>query len=183
MTWLIPVLAVMLLTEPDEVVDVSMAAAISADADSVYGKPAKDGPDVVKSARIRAERSDFDRDAGVVMFENNVLVEYSDDYTMHSDKLFVFLTGSNVLSRIVAIGNVSITNDVRVGTCGMATYLKQAGEIEMYGNEDSLAVLRDGASGGNAVEGSKIKFWLDTEQVEVENSRLNVEQSGGRKVL
>ena len=181
---LVSLLAVMLITEPEATPDAGRAAAISADADRVYERSAKDGPDVIKSARIRAERSDFDRKAGVAMFEKNVLVEYADDYDLHADRLFVFMTGSNVLSRIVALGHVAITNDSRVGSCAMATYLKQAGEIEMYGGEDgTLARLTDVSDGGNAVEGAKIRFWLDSEQVEIENSGIKVRQGKEKRAL
>ena len=75
----------------------------------------------VTSARITSRTSDFDMKAGVVMFEGDVCVRYSEDFVMCADKLYIFLAGTNELSRVVAVGAVSITNENRVGTCAMAT--------------------------------------------------------------
>ena len=134
-----------------------------------------------QAMKISAERTDFDRNEGVVMFAGGVFVEY-DDYDMASDKMFVFLNGTNELSSIVAVGNVAVTNGNRVGLCATAKYFHKSGEMEMYGTKDSPAKLLDGGKDGNAVEGSKIKFWLDSEQVEVENSRITVGNKEGVKI-
>lgn len=139
----------------------------------------------VASAHITSVRCDFDRDEGVVMFDKNVYIDY-DGYQMASDRLFVFLSGTNELSRVVAIGSVSVTNGARIGTCSMATYNKRAGRIEMFGGAtDKTAVLRDTRPGGGSVEGTKITFWTETEEVEIENSRIDVEsgKSAGKGVL
>jgi hypothetical protein len=96
--------------------------------------------------------------------------------------MFVFLNGPNELSSIVAVGNVAVTNGNRVGLCATAKYFHKSGEMEMYGTKDSPAKLLDGGKDGNAVEGSKIKFWLDSEQVEVENSRITVGNKEGVKI-
>ena len=71
-------------------------------------------------ARIRSASSDFDRKAGVVLYEGNVFVEYGRDYTLNADRVFAFLAASNRLSRIVADGHVVISNGARVGTCALA---------------------------------------------------------------
>lgn len=134
-----------------------------------------------QAMKIFAERTDFDRNEGVVMLDGGVFVEY-DDYDMASDKMFVFLNGTNELSSIVAVGNVAVTNGNRVGLCATAKYFHKSGEMEMYGTKDSPAKLLDGGKDGNAVEGSKIKFWLDSEQVEVENSRITVGNKEGVKI-
>lgn len=173
-----PLFAVMLLTDPSEVIDAAAAAAVSEDADRVELADRKSREEV-KSARITSRSSDFDRQAGVVMFEGDVVVRYSSDYTMCADRLYMFLSGSNELSRVVAIGAVSITNETRVGTCAMAVYRRKRGEIEMYGDgKGAQARLADGGEEASELEGSRIRFWLDSEQVEVEGARLGVEQKG-----
>ena len=177
-------LAVMLITEPDEVIDAEAAAAISEDANRVEVAGRKERETEVKSARITSRTADLDRKEGVVMFEGDVVVRYSNDCTMCADRLFVFLAGTNELSRVVALGNVSITNDTRTGTCAMATFRRKRSEIEMFGDgKGKLAHLAENGDDAGAIRGSRIKFWLDTEQVEVENSRISTEQKGGQGFL
>lgn len=170
-------MAVMLLTDPTETIDEVAAAAVSEDANRVI--LSGEGASEVKSARITSRTSDFDRKEGVVMFEGDVVVRYSDDYTMCSDQLYMFLTKSNELSRVVAIGNVSITNETRTGCCAMATYRRKKSEIEMHWDGKSrLASLVESGDDASEIKGTRIRFWLDSEQVEVENSRINVVQKG-----
>ena len=138
----------------------------------------------VTSARITSRTSDFDMKAGVVMFEGDVCVRYSEDFVMCADKLYIFLAGTNELSRVVAVGAVSITNENRVGTCAMATYRRQRGEIEMFGEgKKSLAKLSDGRGGARSLEGLRIRFWLGSEQAEVEKPRITADGNGGAKLL
>ena len=186
MTAVLPtLLAVMLLTEPDEVVDVAAAAAISEDANRVELAGQKKGLESeIKSARITSRSADLDRKEGVVMFEGDVVVRYSNDCTMCADRLYMFVAGSNELSRVVALGNVSITNDTRTGTCAMATFRRKRSEIEMFGDgKGVLARLVERGEDEGALEGTCIRFWLDAEQVEVENSRISAEQKGGMNFL
>ena len=137
----------------------------------------------VTSARITSRTSDFDMKAGVVMFEGDVCVRYSEDFVMCADKLYIFLAGTNELSRVV-VGAVSITNENRVGTCAMATYRRQRGEIEMFGDgKKSLASLSDGRGGARSLEGLRIRFWLGSEQAEVEKPRITADGNGGAKLL
>ena len=177
-----PLFAVMLLLDPTEAIDEAAAAAVSEDADRVEIRRA-DAQDV-KSASIRSRTSDFDRKEGVVMFEGDVMVRYSENYTMCSDRLFMFLSKSNELSRVVALGNVSITNETRTGTCAMATYRRRKSEIEMFGDGKAvLARLTESGDDASEIRGERIRFWLDAEQVEVENSSIQMEKKGNAKVL
>lgn len=170
-------LAVMLLADPTEVIDAAAAAAVSEDADRVerVGRTAE-----VTRARVTSRASDFDRLEGVAMFEGDVVVTYSDDYTMCADRLYMFMSKSNEMSRVVAVGNVSITNDTRVGTCAMATYRRRRGEIEMFGDGATLARLVENGEEASAVAGRRIRFWLDAEQVEIEDSRIDVQTKGAK---
>ena len=178
------ILAVMLLTEPDEVIDAAAAAAISEDANRVEIAGQKEQAKEISSARITSRSADLDRREGVVMFEGDVVVRYSNDCIMCADRLYMFLAGTNELSRVVALGNVSITNETRTGTCAMATFRRKKSEIEMFGDgKESFARLVDSGEDSGALEGTRIRFWLDTEQVEVENSRISAEQKGGMSFL
>ena len=183
-TFLSALFAVMLLTEPDEVVNAAAAAAISEDANRVEIAGERGPQAEIKSARITSRTADLDRKEGVVMFEGDVVVRYSNDCTMCADRLFVFLAGTNALNRIVALGAVSITNETRTGTCAMATFRRKRNEIEMFGDDKGVfARLVDRGEDSGVLEGTRIKFWLDTEQVEVEGSRLSTERKGGMDFL
>ena len=131
--------------------------------------PARTGRDAV----ITSERTDYDRKEGIILFDRNVYVD-DEQYQMHADRLFVFLDGTNDLKRIVAIGNVSITNENRTASCSRAVFSKAASKIVMYGDDTSTAKLSDPSQHGGMVEGKQITFWLDAEQVEVVGSTVNL---------
>ena len=135
--------------------------------------------------RIRSESADYDRKAGVAVFEGNVRIEHAGEYTMNADSLYVVMTSSNELGRVVAVGNVAITNGMRVGTCDMATYRRARREIEMFGDDGKggNARLVDNGDHPGELEGERIRFWLDAEQVEVENVRITTGPKGGMELL
>ena len=145
--------------------------------------PAGEGAEAAKSmvpnsVTITSDRTDYDRREGVIMFDSNVFVDNA-DYQMYADQLYVFLDGTNELKRIVAIGNVSITNETRVGSCAKAAYTKSVGKIVMYGDgKDVMATLADTGKRKSEVEGRKITFWIDSEQVEVEGSTVTLDAGG-----
>ena len=132
-------------------------------------------------ARILARRTDFDRKGGVVLFDGDVRVS-DPEYALGADRLFVFLDGTNSLKRIVADGNVTVTNGARSGSCAHVTYVKSAGRVVMYGDKSAPARLADDSKRHDEVEGRRITFWLDSEQVEVEGSVMKVDGGalGGR---
>lgn len=149
---------------------VSVVKASSAACDATNAVP--------RQVKISSLRTDYDRKEGVILFDGNVFVD-DPDYKMHASKLYVFLDGTNDLKRIVAIGNVAITNDLRVGTCAKAAYTKSAGKIVMYGDGAEVkAVLTDNSKRKSQVEGSKITFWTDSEQVEVVGSTVTLDSTG-----
>ena len=121
-----------------------------------------------RDAIITADRTDYDRKEGVVLFDRNVYVN-DEQYQMHTDRLFLFLDGTNDLKRLVAIGNVAITNENRRAYCARATFNKKLGRIVMYSSDEITASLREEGKKGSEVKGEKITFWIDSEQVEVEN--------------
>jgi lipopolysaccharide transport protein LptA len=121
-----------------------------------------------RDAIITADRTDYDRKEGVVLFDRNVHVD-DEQYQMHTDRLFLFLDGTNDLKRLVAIGNVAITNENRRAYCARATFNKKLGRIVMYSSDEITAFLCEEGKKGSEVKGEKITFWIDSEQVEVEN--------------
>ena len=137
-----------------------------------------------ESVRIRSVSSDFDRKAGVILFDGHVVVEYANAYTLCADRVFAFLAESNRLNRVVADGNVTITNGTRVGMCALATYRKRKGEIEMFSEAGGAkARLVEMGERASDVQGDRIRFWLDSEQVEVRNAKISTEHDGKEGVL
>jgi len=173
------VLAVTLLPPADRSSDANAAkarAAFVSEADEGNVAPAAGRKEEKpKELRIRSRRSDFDRLEGVAMFEDHVVVEYDADFTLTSDRLFAFLVSSNRLDRIVATGHVTITNESRVGGAAMATFTKSVNVVNLYGDGKGPAWLRDRP---NEVAGSRIRFKLDSEEVEVTRPIFSVENKG-----
>ena len=136
------------------------------------------GKNAVRDAEISARRTDFDRKDGVVLFDGAVRVADS-EYSLGADMLYAFLDGTNSLKRIVADGSVVVTNGTRSGSCPRAAYVKSLGRVTMYGEPGKPAKLADDGRRHSDVEGRKISFWLDSEQVEVEGSTLTVDGVSG----
>ena len=187
--------AQVLTAEPDAPAaaaeEVAPAGAASAVEAETVDAPATDADAAAqpRSVKITSARTDYDRKQGVIMFDENVFVDDA-EYQMHADQLYVFLDGTNDLKRIVAIGHVAITNDLRAGTCAKATYTKATQKIVMYGDGDgTTARLADNGRRRSEVEGRKITFWIDSEQVEVEGSTVTLDagslggKDGAKKLL
>ena len=141
-----------------------------------------------RAAVITADRTDYDRKEGVILFDRNVYVD-DEQYQMHAERMFVFLDGTNDLKRIVALGNVAITNDTKAAGCAKAVYTKAASRIVLYGDEQQPAWLRDaGGKKGDAseIKGRRITYWFDSETATVEGSEISVpgiKGKGGAKDL
>ena len=133
-----------------------------------------------RNVKVTSERSTYLRKEGVLVFDGNVFVD-DVEFKMHADEVTLFLGGTNELKRIVAIGNVAVTNELRSGTCAKATYNKALSRVILYGDEANgiTAKLNDNGKRKSQVEGRKITFWIDTEQVEVDGSVITVDVGNG----
>ena len=139
-------------------------AADTAKADAAKKKAAKKAIPADASQRdsvITAERIEFDNKEGIILFDENVLVD-DEQFLMRANRLLVFMEGTNDVQQIMAIGNVNITNLNRSASCEKAVFTKKDGQIVMTGN----AKLSQGDEGGT-VTGDRITFWLDDERMEV----------------
>ncbi len=132
-----------------------------------------------REVKVTSDRSSYLRKDGIIAFEGNVCVD-DVEFKMHADEVTLFLQGTNDLRRVIAIGNVVVTNETRVGTCAKATYNKKLAKVVLLGDEKTgvLARLEDNGKRHSSVEGRKITFWIDTEQVEVEKSTVTVDAGG-----
>ena len=133
-----------------------------------------------RTVKVTSDRSSYLRKEGVLAFEGNVAVDDA-EFKMNADIVNLFLDGTNDLKRVVAVGNVAVTNGLRSGTCAKATYNRALSRIVMYGDEKVgiVARLNDNGKNKSQVEGRKITFWVDTEQVEVDGSVITVDVAGG----
>ena len=135
-----------------------------------------------REAVITAERIEFDNKEGVILFDDNVLLDDA-QFIMRSDRLLVFMEGTNDVQQIMAIGRVNITNENRSASCDKAVYTKKTGQIVMTG---SARLTRQGDEGGE-VTGTRITFWLDDERMEVSPGRVVLPpgtfNKGGQKLI
>jgi len=120
-----------------------------------------------REAVITADRIEFDNKEGVILFDENVFVD-DEQFVMRSDRLLVFMEGTNDVQQVMAVGRVSITNENRSAACDKAVYTKKSGQIVMTGN---ARLMRQGDQGGE-VTGNRITFWLDDERMEVSPGRV-----------
>ncbi len=120
-----------------------------------------------REAVITAERIEFDNKEGVILFDENVVVD-DPQFIMSSDRLLVFMEGTNDVQQIMAVGKVIITNLNRLASCDKAVYTRKDGQIVMTGN---ARLMRQGDEGGE-VTGNRITFWLDDERMEVSPGRV-----------
>ena len=160
--------------------EVSVEKAAEEKSDDKDAKKKKKSKAPARDAIITADRTDYDRKEGVVLFDRNVYVD-DEQYQMHTDRLFLFLDGTNDLKRLVAIGNVAITNENRRAYCARATFNRKLGRIVMYSSDQIVAELREEGKKGSEVKGEKITFWIDSEQVEVENPVITMPGGFGGK--
>lgn len=135
---------------------------------------------VQRPAKITAEKSFYDRKEGIATFTGRVHVD-DERYQIHADKAFVSIVPTNELRRIVAIGSVAMTNETRRAYGEKVTYNRPTGTVVLTGSADSPAMIVDEAKGEGkhqVVKGTKIRFWIGAEQVEVLEADITTPTSG-----
>jgi len=133
---------------------------------------------VGRSARITSGTTYYDHKEGIIFFDKDVYVDDS-QYQLHSDTAYVFLNGTNDVRRIVAIGNVAMTNETRRAYGVKVSYYKDGGMVVLYGGEGCPAEVRDESKEQDQViKGRKIKFWIDSEQVEIMEADISAPATG-----
>ena len=131
------------------------------------------------TAKITSATTYYDRKEGFAYFSGHVFVE-DEKYQLHADRAYVFMSGSNDLQRIVALGNVAMTNETKRAYGAKASYYRDPGMVVLYAGEGQAAEVRDETSrGSQVVRGRKIKFWTNSEQVEVLEAEISAPTGGG----
>lgn len=131
---------------------------------------------------LRSIRADYDNLNGVAMFDGRVAIKGKEGdvpYILVANQAFVFLSGTNDVKRIVALGGARIKSGDRKGSCDRAVFTKGDSKIVMYGNDKGRnASLEDNSNRHSKVEGARITFWLDNEQVEIVDSKVTIDATG-----
>ena len=131
------------------------------------------------TAKITSASTYYDRKEGFAYFRGHVFVDDA-KYQLHADRAYVFMSGSNDLHRIVAMGNVAITNETKRAYGTKASYYRDPGMVVLYGGDGQAAEVRDETpKGPQVVRGKKIKFWTESEQVEVMEAEISAPTGGG----
>ena len=131
------------------------------------------------SAKITSASTYYDRKEGFAYFSGNVFVD-DGKYQLHADRAYVFMDGTNELKRIVAIGSVAMTNEARRAYGAKASYYRDPGMVVLYAGDGVPAEVREEhPDGPRVVRGKKIKFWTESEQVEVLEAEISSPNRGG----
>lgn len=117
---------------------------------------------------ITAKKIEFDNKEGVILFDQDVQVDDA-QFVLRSDRLLVFMEGTNDLQQIMAIGNVTITNANRSASCQKAVFTKKDGRIVMTEN---ARLKQEGAEAGEVGPAERIVIWLDDSRMEVSPGRV-----------
>lgn len=137
------------------------AGAVAANPTNAVAKKA------ARPARITSATTYYDRKEGVAIFTGKVHVD-DEKYQLHADKAFVFMSGTNELERIVAVGNIAMTNENKRAYGAKVSYFRSKGMVVLHSGDGRSAEVREvKPDGDQVVRGKKIKFWVDSEQVEV----------------
>ena len=127
---------------------------------------------------ITADKIEFDNKEGVILFDQNVFVN-DPQFVMRSERLIVFMEGTNDVDQIMALGNVTLTNENRSAKCDKAVYTRKDGQIVMSGN----VVLSQGGDKAGTVSGEKMAIWLNEERMEIlEGGRVTLPPDTFKKV-
>jgi lipopolysaccharide export system protein LptA len=130
-------------------------------------------------ARITSDSTYYDRKEGLVVFKGRVHVDDA-EYQMHSERGYLFLSETNSLRRIVAVGGVSLTNGLRRAYADKVIYRRDNGLVILHGKEGAPAtVVEDTVAGERSVRGRKIRFWVNQEQVEVIEADISAPKASG----
>ena len=125
-----------------------------------------------RPAKITSDSTIYNRKEGIASFVGHVHVD-DEQYQMHADRVYLFLEGTNELKRIVAIGNVAMTNEARRAYGAKATYSKKNGLVVLHSGDGITAEVRDESKEQpQIVRGKRIRFWVGAEQVEVDEADL-----------
>lgn len=156
----------------------SVLLAAAAAVTNATASAAGSAPVAAGEAKITSSSVYYDRKEGFAYFSGNVFVNDA-KYQLHADRAYVFMSGTNDVRRIVALGHVAMTNDTKRAYGAKAIYYRNPGKVILNAPEGGVAEVRDEAAGEmRVVRGRKIMFWTDSRQVEVLEAEIAVPVDG-----
>lgn len=127
---------------------------------------------------ITSQTAVYAKKDGYASFSGNVFV-HDDEYQLCAEKAYVFTDQSNAVKRVVALGNIAMTNAAKRAYGAKLSYYRSSGMVVLYGDETTPAIVRDESKvEDQTVVGEKIKFWTGTEQVEVLKAHITAPTAG-----
>ena len=118
----------------------------------------------LRDTKITADRMEYTYKEAVAIMTDTV-GEDDARFLMTSDRLFVFLDGTNSLSQLVVMGNVAVSNENRRAYCDKAVYTKADARLVMVGNAKLTNIDEEGKK--STVAGDKITIWTNDRRMEV----------------
>ena len=129
-------------------------------------------------ARITADRTFYDHIQNLVVFSGNVKVE-DDETVIHAAKAVLAMNETNSINRVVALGGVALTNGTRRAYGEKLSYRSSSNLAILYAPSNGVAkVIDENPEGEDVVQGRKLRFWTDSQQVEVVDAELSRPDSG-----
>jgi lipopolysaccharide export system protein LptA len=126
------------------------------------------GPVKITSERLVANKKD-----GLVTFKGSVVARHRDG-TIISDTLKVYYAGKDGVEKIVALGNVKINQQDRVGACRKAIFYPDDQKIVMTG---APRVWKD----GDVVTGKVVTIFGDSDRMDVEGASIVISPKENKK--
>ncbi|MBE0477936.1 hypothetical protein IBX65_02295 [Candidatus Aerophobetes bacterium] len=121
--------------------------------------PATDGQQKIT---VTSKQQSIDYANRILVFQEEVKANW-ENYTVEADKAEIYLAPDDTLKKIIATGNVRITEDAGIqGSCQIITYLPQENLLILEGNvkyQDDI---------GNSIEAQKVTIWTLEERLEAE---------------
>ena len=119
---------------------------------------------VSNKTTITSDRLSFDYQRMTAEFENNVVV-IDANMRLKADKLNVIFDNDSNMKQAIAIGDVHLWQQDKVGTCQKAIFIAKTGEIMLVGDAQ---IKR----GNDLVRGDKITFWINEDRMVCEPGNL-----------
>ena len=124
-------------------------------------------PIIITSQTLTADNKN-----STAVFEGTVVAK-TEDITMYSDKMTVLYDNSQKkVIKIHCIGNVKVNKEESALFSDEAIYLEEEQKIIFTGNPKAV-------DGENVISGTQIIFYLTDERVEVEGSRVVLQNKQG----
>ncbi len=125
------------------------------------------------SAKISSENRYLDRDKGFIYFSGKVHIA-DVKYELHSDRAYVFPAKDGGVERIVALGDVVMTNKAIRAYGGKLSYFVENGVVDVHAADGGEALVRrESKRNPQEARGLKVRFNVKTREIDVVEKSKN----------